>query len=119
MIKEKLLLSASGVLTGAVNGFFGGGGGMITVPALTLLLGYPQRKAHAATVFAVLPITVVSGLIYAIYGCFPLAEGIPAALGAVAGGAIGAVLLGKIPTSVLVYVFAALTFAAGVKMLFF
>ena len=37
---------AAGSLTGAVNGLFGGGGGMIAVPVLGGWLGYPEKQAH-------------------------------------------------------------------------
>ena len=37
------------LFVGAVNGFFGGGGGMILVPLLTGKCGLDQRKAFATS----------------------------------------------------------------------
>ena len=33
----------AGLLTGAVNGLFGGGGGMVAVPLLKNMLGYDEK----------------------------------------------------------------------------
>ncbi|MBQ7164194.1 MAG: sulfite exporter TauE/SafE family protein [Clostridia bacterium] len=117
--KDKILLSAAGILAGAANGLFGGGGGMIVVPMLVFLLGYPPRRAHATALAVILPVTVISGLIYALYGSFPLAEGIPAGMGVVAGGIVGALLLRKVKNGFLVNLFAFIMLIAGVRLLFF
>lgn len=39
--------AVAGGLAGLVNGFFGGGGGMILVPLLTHRCGLDQRRAFA------------------------------------------------------------------------
>ena len=116
---EKLLMAAAGILVGAANGFFGGGGGMILVPVFVFLLRKSRRKAHATALFAILPVTVVSGLVYATYGSFLPSAGIPAGIGAVIGGAVGAVALGKIKNRLLSAVFILIMLAAGIKSAFF
>lgn len=118
-IKEKVLLAVTGICTGIANGFFGGGGGMIVVPMLVFLLGREPRRAHATALLVILPISVISGFIYASFGKFSLSVGLPAGLGVVAGGIIGALILKKISGSLLTKIFAAVMFAAGVKLLFF
>lgn len=118
-ITEKVLLAVTGVLVGVANGFFGGGGGMLVVPMLVLLLKKEARKAHATAILIILPITVVSGLMYAVYGRFKLNVGLPATLGVVVGGIIGALILKKINGKLLTEIFAFVILAAGVKMLFF
>ncbi len=118
-IKETLLLTLTGVCTGIANGFFGGGGGMIVVPMLVLLLEREPKKAHATAILIILPISIVSGLVYALYGKFPFAEGLPSIAGVVVGGIIGALSLKRIPNGILTKVFAVIMFAAGVKMAFF
>ena len=45
--KEKFLIVIFGAVTGFINGFFGGGGGMIVVPVMTILLKIEQKVAHA------------------------------------------------------------------------
>lgn len=118
-IKNKLLLVAAGIVAGAVNGLFGGGGGMLVVPVLTVLLAMPPKRAHATALFVILPITVLSGLVYALFGNFSLPVGIPAGCGVVAGGVIGALALKKISNARLTKIFAFVILLAGVKLLFF
>ncbi len=118
-LKEKIFLVSTGVLAGTANGFFGGGGGMLVVPMLILLLSKKTKKAHATALLVILPITVVSGAIYALFGNFDWKVGLPAGIGVVVGGALGALLLKKVKNKVLNFIFAAVILAAGVKMLFF
>ena len=118
-IREKILLAVTGICTGIANGFFGGGGGMIVVPMLVFLLGREPRRAHATALLVILPISVISGFIYASFGKFSFSVGLTAGLGVIAGGAIGALILKRISGSLLTKIFAAVMFAAGVKLLFF
>ena len=53
----------AGALTGAVNGLFGGGGGMIAVPLLGKMLGYEDKEAHATAIFVIAPVCAASALI--------------------------------------------------------
>lgn len=108
----------SGALTGAVNGIFGGGGGMIAVPLLTKMLGYEEKEAHATAIFIIAPICAASALIYIINGYAALDVIIPAALGTVAGGFVGAYSLSKFSSKTVNYIFLAVMFAAGIRMLF-
>jgi len=118
-IKDRLLLTATGILAGVANGFFGGGGGMLVVPMLVFFLKMPPKKAHATAILIILPLTVVSGIIYSVYGNFDLAVGLPAGLGVVAGGVAGALLLKRIRNKWLSRIFAVIILIAGVKLLFF
>ena len=118
-IKEKILLILTGLLTGTANGLFGGGSGMLVVPMLILLLHKPPKKAHATALLVVLPLTVVSGVVYAMFGSFSFPVGLPAGIGVVVGGAVGALLLKKISNGVLTKIFAFLMLFAGAKLLFF
>lgn len=117
-IKEKLLLSAIGVLAGIANGFFGGGGGMLVVPLLALVAGREPKRAHATAILIILPLAVVSGAVYAALGSFPLDVGVPSGVGVVIGGAAGAFLLKKIRNEWLTRIFAVVILAAGIRMLF-
>ena len=118
-LKEKLYMALTGAMTGLANGFFGGGGGMLVVPMLVFFLKMPPKKAHATAILIILPLTVVSGIIYSVYGNFDLAVGLPAGLGVVAGGVAGALLLKRIRNKWLSRIFAVIILIAGVKLLFF
>ena len=108
----------AGLLTGAVNGLFGGGGGMVAVPLLKGMLGYDDKRAHATAIFVIAPVCAASAVIYIINGYAAADVIIPAALGSVAGGLCGAYFLSRFPKTIINYVFIALMFAAGVRMLF-
>ena len=117
--KNKLYLILTGTVTGVANGFFGGGGGMIVVPLLTFLLKVKTKAAHATAIAIILPITVAASVIYFLKGSFDFGVGIPSGAGVVAGGAVGAWLLGKLSAKWIIRVFAVVMLAAGVKLLFF
>lgn len=118
MDKKNLKSALAGLMTGAVNGIFGGGGGMVAVPLLKNLLGYNEKKSHATAILVIAPVCAASAIIYIISGYFNAHVVIPAAIGAVAGGFIGAKLLGVLPEFIINLIFIAAMLAAGARMLF-
>lgn len=56
---EVLAVVALGVAAGATAGLFGVGGGIIFVPALTLVLGLGQLEAEATSLLAIIPVAVL------------------------------------------------------------
>ena len=116
---NRIWLVISGVLVGLVNGIFGGGGGMIVVPLLMKILFLEPQKAHATALLIILPLSIVSSLLYAVFGNFNLQVGIPVLLGVTIGGVVGALLLKKISSRWIVIIFSIVMIFAGVKMLFF
>ncbi|MGN1103755.1 MAG: TSUP family transporter [Candidatus Coproplasma sp.] len=106
----------SGIGLGAVNGFFGGGGGMIAVPILSGVLGYSGKQAHATAILVIAPVCLVSAIIYIISGFTRANVVIPATIGNVTGGLLGAELLGKIPELWTDIIFIAVLIVAGVRM---
>lgn len=108
---------AGGSAVGALNGLFGGGGGTVAVPLLERM-GLGTQEAHATAIAVILPISLVSGLIYFFNGLAPLSVLIPVSLGVAAGGFLGARLLGVLPVRAVDLLFGALMLAAGVRMLF-
>ena len=106
-----------GVTVGAANSLFGGGGGMIAVPMLQKT-GLDEKRAHATAILLILPVSVLSFLIYVIRGFYDANVLIPTALGVSLGGTLGAFLLGKMPVKTVNLVFAFLQAAAGFSLLF-
>ena len=45
-IDKKVVFVLAGILTGFINGVFGGGGGMIIVPILSMIIGYGEKQAQ-------------------------------------------------------------------------
>lgn len=106
-----------GAATGAANGVFGGGGGMIAVPLLRAT-GLEEKKAHATTIAVILPVSLLSFFLYAIRGSFDFLVALPVALGGLLGGAIGAKLLAFLPGKAVFITFSALQFLAGIWLIF-
>lgn len=116
---KKKLMFLTGVITGFLNGLFGGGGGMIAVPSLIILIGVEPKKAHATAIALILPITLISAAVYISKGYFDFSLDLPVTLGVAGGGVAGALLLKKASNAFLIKLFAAVMLAAGVKLLFF
>ena len=117
--KGSLILIACGAVIGIVNGLFGGGGGLIAVPALTNALGLKTKSAHATAILVILPVSIVSAVIYIAYGkYFEPVSGLVCMAGITAGGAAGALLLSKLSNRLIRIVFVALMIGVGCKMLF-
>ncbi len=53
-----LAIAALGVLAGVISGLFGVGGGVVFVPALTLILGRHQLQAEATSLAAIVPVAL-------------------------------------------------------------
>ena len=52
---ETVILIITGLIAGVLGGFFGIGGGVIIIPALTLLLGFDQKTAQGTSIAFLLP----------------------------------------------------------------
>ena len=115
--KKSDLLIAGGA-TGILNGLFGGGGGMIAVPALEGAAHFPALSAHATAIAVILPASIVSSIVYFFSGMVSLQLLLPVAIGVTAGGLIGACILPRISARTVTLIFAALMLAAGVRLLF-
>ena len=106
-----------GVIIGFLNGFFGGGGGMICVPALELLLNYQSKNAHANSMLIILPLSIISAVIYLINNYINLIDIALVSIGVLIGGVMGAILLKKLPEKFIAILFCVLMLIAGIKMI--
>lgn len=107
----------AGAAAGLVNGFFGGGGGMLLVPLLAGWCGLGQRKAFATSVAVILPLCVLSAAIYLFRGGVELLPALPYLLGGLAGGLLGGKLFKGVSMTWLRRGFALLILYGGVKAL--
>ncbi len=114
--RRRMLLAAAGAAAGAVNGIFGGGGGMLVVPLLTAA-GKPPLVAHATAILVILPVSLASAVVYLLHGQFDLELFLAVTLGVLPGGVLGAQFLNRISPAAATAVFAAVMFAAGIKMI--
>ena len=106
-----------GLLAGIAGGFFGIGGGIVLVPALTLLFHMNQHQAQG-TVLATLipPIGLLAVWRYYQHGDVNIYMAVFLALGFIVGGLIGANLALKVPATLLKKVFAVFLIAVALKM---
>ncbi|AUS96645.1 permease [Clostridium thermosuccinogenes] len=117
VIKRYFKYALIGLVTGTANGLFGSGGGTIAVPAMVLLLGVEDHKAHATAISIILPLTLISAFFYVKNNFVDWALTIKVTLGGIAGGYIGAKLLNICPARVLRRIFAAFMIAAALRMI--
>lgn len=115
-VKKRFIL-LFGALIGVINGFFGGGGGMVVVPLLTKMFKMEQKKAQATALFVILPISLVSTIVYMCFHSVDFKTGWPVILGIVAGGVIGATMLNKLNNKVVKGIFIFFMLLGGVMML--
>lgn len=114
--KENLKLLISGALIGAINGFFGGGGGIAAVAVLKKQ-GLETKKAHATAVASMLPLSAVSGAVYFLGKGVTVADVLPYIPGGLIGVFLGTKLLKKLKSGKVELIFAILLIFMGVKML--
>jgi uncharacterized protein len=109
-------LVAIGLVGGLLSGLLGVGGGVIMVPLLVLWAGYGQRDAHAASLGAIIPISVAGILTYGIAGRVNWLDAAALAAGAVAGARIGAGMLARIDERALKIAFGCFLVAVSITM---
>ncbi len=107
-----------GLVAGFLSGLLGVGGGVLIVPALVLLLGFPQKLASGTSLIAVAPISVVGLVSYLIEGHIDWAVGVPLAVGMLLGGVVGSWLLAKLPATVISWIFLIAMVATAIRMFF-
>lgn len=106
-----------GALAGLANGFFGSGGGLFLVPLLSCWTKMEQRHAFATSVAVILPLSVVSVIVYSLKGALDLGFAWPFLIGGAVGGLISGCIFKKIPLTMLRRVFGALILYGGVRAL--
>ncbi len=117
-VKSKFLLCVCGAIIGFVNGFFGGGGGMICVPLLEKVLHLQNKYSHATAIAVILPISFVSAVIYLLNGNLETVPFLTVGSGVVLGGILGSFLLKFLPSKVIRIIFVFIMLAGGIRLLF-
>lgn len=86
-----------GIAAGLLAGLLGVGGGVLFVPALTLLVGLTQVEAEATSLLAIIPVALVGAVSQARYGNLRARDAIVVGLFAIPGAVVGVVIVNNVP----------------------
>lgn len=114
---KRTLSALTGLIAGILNGLLGAGGGMVVVPSLSKA-GLDQQKAHATSICVILPICIVSGILYLSSNRVAISDAMPYLGWGVLGSIIGTIILQKIHPKLLKKLFAILMIWAAYRMVF-
>ena len=93
-----IILICIGLLAGVLSGFVGVGGGVIIVPALIYVLGFPQHLAQGTSLFILLlPVGILAVFNYSQSGNINWKFGLIVAFSFVVGGFFGSKWALRIP----------------------
>ena len=115
-----VLLAASGLFAGVINGLLGAGGGIVAAFGLSSALSghiTDRRDAFANTLLVMLPLSALSLASYAIRGQLPIINTSALLLPAIAGGLCGALILDRINPQFLKIIFSIVVIYSGAVML--
>ena len=120
-IKRIIPISFLGLLSGFLNGLLDAGGGIPLVMGMHLILC--KKLANGRRIFTTALATTLPLSLFSLYlynQKAPLPTDLFAALlfPAIAGGALGAILLGRLPTRVATRIFATVVALSGIFLLF-
>ena len=114
-----LKLIFAGIIGGAINGFFGAGGGLILVPILEKVGKNESRVAHATALICVLCMSLTSSIMYIIRGQINYKLILNCLIGSLIGSFFGTKILKKLKNNVIDIVFACILIFAGISMIIF
>lgn len=114
-----LFLGAVGLVAGLSSGFLGIGGGLIIVPALTLVIGYPIKRAVGASLGTIVLMSLVGALVEFVSKGANIYWSLAAVVtaGSLIGARLAARILPKLPERTLRVLFAASLLVASYRML--
>ncbi len=117
MITYSLLEMAVGLAAGVASGAFGVGGGVVTTPAIRLLLGYPELVAVGTPLPVILPTAIAGALTHIRFGRADLRTGFTVGLWGLPATVAGALLTRVLGGSVVLLITAAVVVLAAIDIL--
>jgi uncharacterized membrane protein YfcA len=105
-----------GFAAGAAGGLLGVGGGILFVPALSLLLGESHLDAEATSLLAIIPVAVVGAWRQHGYGNVQWRDGLTIGGLSAAGAVLGAVIANSVPERGLEVGFACLVLVVAAQL---
>lgn len=111
------LVVVIGLLAGVLAGMFGVGGGFLMVPLYISWLGLEQRKSHATSLAAIVPIALAGALGYTAQDSVDFSAAVALLAGSVFGALYGVKLLGQVPLKFLQLGFASLLYLTAARLI--
>lgn len=105
-----------GVAAGVLSGLFGIGGGILLVPALSLVLGLNHVDAEATSLLAIIPVAAVGAWRQKGYGNLDVRAGIGIGIFAAGAAIVGVALVNVLPVDVMRHGFAVLMIYVAWRM---
>jgi uncharacterized membrane protein YfcA len=106
-----------GILAGILAGMFGVGGGFLMVPLYVLWMGLDQRRSHATSLAAVLPIAAAGAIGYSASDYVDWNAAAALLVGSIVGALYGVRLLGKASLKFLQLGFAGLLYLSAMRLI--
>ena len=117
MMYELIVYLLIGLAAGIMSGFLGIGGGIIIIPALTMLLGYSQQQAQGTSLALLLPpIGILAVINYYKAGSMNLKAAAFMAITFIVGSYFSSKVAVQIPEQMLKKVFAAFLLFYSMKL---
>ena len=116
MSTRDVKLLAIGFGIGILSGLLGVGGGIFLVPIMEGYLAIPQHAAHATSLLVVLPTAIAGSFVYSQHQNLDYMMAFSLAVGAMAGAAIGAHFMKRIPAHQLKRYFGVMLLLVGLRM---
>jgi uncharacterized membrane protein YfcA len=105
-----------GFAAGMVGGLLGVGGGILFVPALSLVLGLSHLEAEATSLLAIIPVAIVGAARQQAYGNVRWRDGLLLGVLATGGAVLGSVLAHVLPERALEIGFACLVLVVAAQL---
>jgi len=115
--RSALVLAVIGAVAGVLSGMFGVGGGILMVPALVLLVGFGQHRAHATSLAAIAPIAAVGALVFGRANSVNVAAAVLLAAASLLGVQAGAKMMNRLSDDRLAIVFGGFLIVLAVVLL--
>ena len=117
VILKYVKLVLIGLFSGAVNGFFGTGGGLALVPLCRYVANLETKKAHATTLTCVWLMCICGSIVYFAHNVFDIKLILVCLVGSIFGSLIGTRLLKNLKNNVIDLIFSLVLVTAGVIMI--
>ena len=106
-----------GLISGAINGFLGTGGGLALVPLCKYIGKLNTKKSHATTLTCIWLMCICGSIVYFAHGVFDIKLILICLMGSIFGSLIGTKLMKNLKGVVVDLIFSIAIICAGIFMI--